>query len=209
MNTREVKILEELKQELEGEVTEYKTAERTFKDNISSKENKLTEVKTQLSEAQELEASLRRDLKRVSRDIEVLEKRNIELRNEITTETRQHQYTKDGRARKVKDCREKINQFILDTKEKIKERSKSNPASLSTTGNKSYDHLNIMSELECPICFELSRPPIYQCPEGHIICNNCRPRVSRCPVCRFVFQGMPDIRNRFIEKLAISYFNEN
>jgi hypothetical protein len=27
---------------------------------------------------------------------------------------------------------------------------------------------------ECPICFELSRPPIYQCPEGHIICSDCR-----------------------------------
>ncbi len=25
-----------------------------------------------------------------------------------------------------------------------------------------------------------------------------RPRVTRCPVCRFVFQGTPDIRNRYI-----------
>ena len=33
----------------------------------------------------------------------------------------------------------------------------------------------IESELECPVCFEISRPPIYQCPEGHIICSACKP----------------------------------
>ena len=27
------------------------------------------------------------------------------------------------------------------------------------------------ADLECPVCYELSRPPIYQCPEGHIICS--------------------------------------
>ena len=67
--------------------------------------------------------------------------------------------------------------------------------------------------------------PLLQCPEGHIICSQCRPKVfkstistftfqiwpfsnpwrlvpcsirtlkvSRCPVCRFVFHGTPDIR---------------
>ena len=39
--------------------------------------------------------------------------------------------------------------------------------------------VDVKSELECPVCFELSRPPIFQCPEGHIICNECRPKVTR------------------------------
>merc|ERR1711915_710521 len=74
--------------------------------------------------------------------------------------------------------------------------------------SKSSCSLNIESEIECPICFDLSRPPIYQCPEGHIICKACRPRVTRCPVCRFEFKGMPDIRNRYVERLSLAYFED-
>ena len=55
-----------------------------------------------------------------------------------------------------------------------------------------YDGLNIEAELECPICFELARPPVLQCPEGHILCSSCRPRVARCPVCRHVFKVTRD-----------------
>ena len=43
--------------------------------------------------------------------------------------------------------------------------------------------------------------------KGHLICHACRPRVVRCPVCRFVFQGGAHIRNRFIEKLSEKYFS--
>ncbi|KAI4504706.1 hypothetical protein M0802_000256 [Mischocyttarus mexicanus] len=38
--------------------------------------------------------------------------------------------------------------------------------------------------LECPICLEATTPPISQCVNGHILCFKCRPKTSRCPVCR-------------------------
>jgi hypothetical protein len=30
--------------------------------------------------------------------------------------------------------------------------------------------------LACPVCLELLRPPlrVFQCPEGHILCENCK-----------------------------------
>ena len=34
------------------------------------------------------------------------------------------------------------------------------------------------ADLECPICFEVSSPPIYSCDEQHIICSDCRPKVG-------------------------------
>ena len=34
------------------------------------------------------------------------------------------------------------------------------------------------SDLECPVCFEVCAPPIYSCDEQHIICSECRPKVS-------------------------------
>ncbi|XP_033341661.2 uncharacterized protein LOC117229338 isoform X1 [Megalopta genalis] len=42
----------------------------------------------------------------------------------------------------------------------------------------------VVKALECPICLESSMPPVSQCVHGHIICVGCRPRTSRCPVCR-------------------------
>ncbi|KAK2582882.1 hypothetical protein KPH14_008958 [Odynerus spinipes] len=38
--------------------------------------------------------------------------------------------------------------------------------------------------LECPVCLENATPPVSQCVHGHILCVDCRPKASRCPVCR-------------------------
>lgn len=38
--------------------------------------------------------------------------------------------------------------------------------------------------LECPVCLENAISPVSQCVNGHILCVDCRPKTSRCPVCR-------------------------
>lgn len=38
--------------------------------------------------------------------------------------------------------------------------------------------------LECPVCFDIVKPPAWQCCHGHILCGPCRMRSTRCPVCR-------------------------
>lgn len=66
----------------------------------------------------------------------------------------------------------------------------------------------IESELECPVCLEISRPPIYQCGEGHIICSSCKPLLKTCCMCESKYSD-PPIRCRFAEKLAAKYFRED
>merc|ERR1712066_819351 len=63
----------------------------------------------------------------------------------------------------------------------------------------------IESELECPVCLEISRPPIYQCPEGHLICSACKPLLRAYCLCDTKFSD-PPIRCRLAEKLAARYF---
>eukprot|EP00096_Caligus_rogercresseyi_P009048 TRINITY_DN3002_c0_g1_i1.p1 TRINITY_DN3002_c0_g1~~TRINITY_DN3002_c0_g1_i1.p1 ORF type:complete len:483 (+),score=143.23 TRINITY_DN3002_c0_g1_i1:44-1492(+) len=73
-------------------------------------------------------------------------------------------------------------------------------------------HLNneelqeIEGELECPVCMDISRPPIYQCEEGHIICSTCKPLLTNCPHCASKYSE-PAIRCRFAEKLSLRYFS--
>ena len=39
--------------------------------------------------------------------------------------------------------------------------------------------------LECPVCIRIPESsPIYQCPNGHVVCNVCHAKLKQCPVCR-------------------------
>jgi E3 ubiquitin-protein ligase SIAH1 len=31
-----------------------------------------------------------------------------------------------------------------------------------------------LSQLDCPICLQIIPPPIFQCPEGHLLCSDCK-----------------------------------
>ncbi len=59
----------------------------------------------------------------------------------------------------------------------------------------------LLSLFECPVCFEFALPPILQCQSGHIVCSNCRPKLTCCPSCR---SPLGNIRNLSMEKLANS-----
>lgn len=58
---------------------------------------------------------------------------------------------------------------------------------------------DLLTELECPVCYEIMLPPIRLCLEGHSICNTCRLQLDRCPTCR---KPLTNARNRVLEKVA-------
>uniref|UniRef100_A0A0K2VBW2 RING-type domain-containing protein n=1 Tax=Lepeophtheirus salmonis TaxID=72036 RepID=A0A0K2VBW2_LEPSM len=62
----------------------------------------------------------------------------------------------------------------------------------------------------CPVCLCLLKPPlrIFQCPEGHILCEECKenPALVHCPQCRVPLEGLCS-RNRALEEVARSYFS--
>jgi Seven in absentia protein family. len=44
--------------------------------------------------------------------------------------------------------------------------------------------LQLLRELECPVCHEYMEPPIILCEKGHNICYVCKPKVNACGLCR-------------------------
>ena len=54
---------------------------------------------------------------------------------------------------------------------------------------------------ECPVCYEFMLPPIYQCRNGHLMCNKCMPQLKNCAICR---DKLPRrmIRNLEVEEIA-------
>ena len=69
-------------------------------------------------------------------------------------------------------------------------------------------------DLECPVCFDTAKAPIYQCFEGHLICKDCLPSLKICPECRTEYPKTP-FRNRQdnfhchvnYHKIVIHYFD--
>jgi hypothetical protein len=43
--------------------------------------------------------------------------------------------------------------------------------------------------------------PIFQCPNGHLVCETCKKKLSVCPTCKLAYSSV-EIRNRGLEKLA-------
>merc|ERR1712013_243908 len=54
-------------------------------------------------------------------------------------------------------------------------------------------------ELECPVCTEVDSPPLFCCEDQHLICSQCRPKVSSCPQCRRPYPFQPQ-RHHFAER---------
>ncbi|CAH0545731.1 unnamed protein product [Brassicogethes aeneus] len=52
--------------------------------------------------------------------------------------------------------------------------------------------------LECPVCMNIMRPPIYNCTKGHSICHFCCEKVRYCPTCEGEWTNS---RNYLIENL--------
>ena len=75
--------------------------------------------------------------------------------------------------------------------------------STTATQTQSLPTAELLDVLECPVCKILPRTtPIYQCENGHIYCNECKPNLRTCAVCRVT---LGDIRSLICEQV-IEYF---
>jgi len=58
---------------------------------------------------------------------------------------------------------------------------------------------------ECPVCLSQfnSYSRVFQCSEGHFVCEKCNPRVEHCPVCREEMMGRAHGFERFLQDLNL------
>ena len=85
-----------------------------------------------------------------------------------------------------------------------------NPSNPHGITSQKVEHANIMDILVCPICYNEMRPPnyIYQCSEGHPVCDKCVSRLMKpikCPLCRKRIIG----RTNTLEKIATQVFKQS
>ena len=159
-------------------------------------EHILSECSTEISE---LEGSISHKYAAISKlqeELLVLSMRKERVAEDMEKVTAAHQEKLEILKKELADIEIKSSSYSIVRAKKVEESSL--PES---------ERSEIESELECPVCLEISRPPIYQCPEGHLICSACKPLLKACCLCETKFTD-PPIRCRFAEKLASRYFKE-
>ncbi len=56
-------------------------------------------------------------------------------------------------------------------------------------------------DFKCPVCLEIPAGRIFQCDDGHIVCEKCDKGLVACPVCRQSREVYPAVRVAVIEKI--------
>ena len=112
----------------------------------------------------------------------------------------------------VSSARSLVNQLELEVA-RLRldvERENRRKRSGNTAQGRDRRHIEIEDIDHCSICLEVPRPPlrVYQCPEGHSLCEVCRarPELTACPECRVSLAGVA-IRNRTLERLIQLRYN--
>lgn len=59
--------------------------------------------------------------------------------------------------------------------------------------------VELLRNLECPICTDIPLPPIFLCNNGHSICNSCKEKLTNCGLCHAKFS---ETRNYFQENIV-------
>ena len=93
-------------------------------------------------------------------------------------------------------------------------RKDTNENKASSEKCESEDFKKLLSEFDCPICFEIMASPkrIYACSNNHFICSLCLfdTKIRTCPICRESFNvKKPLIQHTSERILEILLQNEN
>lgn len=159
-------------------------------------EHILNESSTEISE---LEGSINHKYEAIAKlqeELLVLSMRKDRVSADMDKVTEAHQLKLEALKTEISELEIKCSSYSVVRGKKVEESSLPED-----------ERSEVESELECPVCLEISRPPIYQCPEGHIVCSACKPLLKACCLCEKKYTD-PPIRCRFAEKLAAKYFKD-
>jgi len=159
-------------------------------------EHILNESSTEISE---LEGSINHKYEAIAKlqeEVLILTMRKERVAADMEKVTEAHQIKLEALKTEVAELETKSSSYSVIRGKKVEESSLPED-----------ERSEVESELECPVCLQISMPPIYQCPEGHIVCSACKPLLKACCLCETKYTD-PPIRCRFAEKLAAKYFKD-
>jgi len=170
----------------------------------SKKENNkkdIDEVIAQLRLLKRMKASLIDENKSIDAKISELETEKKSVQSDIEKQTAEFEVKESTLKKEVEIVEEKIKS--VDIKIKTTKDYKG-------LENQTYKMVKFLDkqietkqrDLECPVCLEVAKAPIYSCSESHLVCHLCIHNLKQCPVCRVEYKGEKK-QHRYAERDAI------
>ena len=98
----------------------------------------------------------------------------------------------EEKMRKLKDKQQAETKILRSLVESINEKMSESPSEAASACSAPPAH-DLLPCPECPVCMENMLPPrrIFQCKNGHIICEICQPKIKeqKCPTCQHEIVG--------------------
>jgi len=98
---------------------------------------------------------------------------------------------KDFASKKIKETRGQIDNVKLKISKINEEIGRTLDIDICSKKSDSFKDILIEAitqkevDLQCPVCYVVSPPPLYKCTREHLICSECFARVhNKCPTCR-------------------------
>merc|ERR1712096_551564 len=162
---------------------------------ITSVDLEIDDLEARIVELEEEKLILEEEIDLDKRKIQKVATKKIKLENYIVIEMNKTKEREDELKNNIKDIEAKITALdVSGANENTEQDSKLLDFLTSSILEKEND-------LECPVCLETATIPIYSCPESHLICSSCRPKMVECPECRLEY-GDVLRRHRYAEKTA-------
>jgi hypothetical protein len=93
----------------------------------------------------------------------------------------------------------------MPPKKKAKTSSSSSSANDADAARYRASKAKTIEALTCVCCLEVTRPPLFQCQNGHTLpCEDCRSKMvnNKCPTCQIAFDDATKGRNLSLEQTA-------
>jgi len=190
------KITEEADIEIRARNKVLGTLEKERKvwiNNVEGHKKKIADVSLHLVNSEKSMGEKRETVDRLQKEMAVLNgeiMREINLKRDYLQQIVNH-----------KKEMEKANKCIEDLDKKVEDLVET--ASLGSLELQQVEKriATKTAELECPVCLNTCSPPIYTCPNQHLVCSTCRPQLTTCPECRVDLGGQVRV-HRYAERDA-------
>jgi len=207
------KLLQENRLSLEEKSSDVKNLlvelEEAENDNILH-QKKIDQMDLEIADLEAKLGSIKKDKVVVKNKVELnneriqnLTEKKLRLDEHIDMEIQRTTEKAKTIETEISEMEEEIVQNLKQTLELYDSKEKS-----SIAPDSSQKLLNFLiekkeKELECPVCLVTATVPIYSCPESHLICSTCRPKVTDCPECRLEYRDNDQPRrHRYAERMV-------
>lgn len=156
-------------------------------------EKKVAEIDSQMGELQISRYQLVKQKEDKDRKLEKLLKKKNKLEKFIEETMSERKETKRRLDKEIEEIKVRLKETERTSK------SEAQPESLMEFINDQIESKE--KQLECPVCMEVASAPLFCCEDQHLICAECRPKVTTCPECRNPYPARPR-RHRYLEEAA-------